>query len=491
MSHSFLYTLFIKSKECGRMKTWYQLFTRHGFNVTEVTTNRIDLSDETAHNTDYLLHVLKQLGINHEKEHNDLFLYQAPVTEDCLIEMLDFPTRGKTEACGYKKGETAIKIDEIDTYIAGLVRQFNRLDLFTTFSCDGHDKNPATIYFELSIDMAVVERLLKALSIKYRIRNHRVRFLLPRHVMNRRDILLTYAEKLSQLEPSFLTLSLDDMQQFLMDQTLEQLLKVDGASGYEYKIRELVAEKLIPYVDHLTYDDYGNLLAQKTYGNNSGPTLLLNAHLDVVESFSGSRQIMKHGNVWTSTDGILGADDRSGVAILLRLAEMLYTKSFNGTIKFIFTINEEVGLLGAKHVPDLFLWDVDAGIVLDRRGNRDIITGYGQEQFCHQAYGKYFVETASKLGMFDWSCQGGGSSDTRIWSEHGIPSVNLSVGYNYEHTEAEQVDTFAMQQTLQLVTQVVLNTVQLQRVLRERNKQGKNQKVLRYVTKNEQAMIIY
>ena len=54
---------------------------------------------------------------------------------------------------------------------------------------------------------------------------------------------------------------------------------------------------------------------------------------------------------------ILGADDRAGVAVLLNLAETLYqSPTFSGRIKFIFTVEEEVGLVGARNVDeDLFM----------------------------------------------------------------------------------------------------------------------------------------
>ncbi|WP_143521129.1 M28 family peptidase, partial [Pseudomonas sp. 2995-1] len=76
-------------------------------------------------------------------------------------------------------------------------------------------------------------------------------------------------------------------------------------------------------------DHAGNILAQKTYRNGSGPTILLNAHMDTVEAFVDGREIIKDGNLWSSSDGILGADDRAGVAVVLEMAKRLESSTFN------------------------------------------------------------------------------------------------------------------------------------------------------------------
>lgn len=91
-------------------------------------------------------------------------------------------------------------------------------------------------------------------------------------------------------------------------------------------------------VDYITVDHYGNLLAEKTYGNGNGPTILLNAHLDTVYEIEPGRTIQKNGTIWTSSEGILGADDRAGVAIIVMIAKYLNQSDFCGKVKFIFTV---------------------------------------------------------------------------------------------------------------------------------------------------------
>lgn len=256
------------------------------------------------------------------------------------------------------------------------------------------------------------------------------------------------------------------MKKQLFLQQLEHCLSINGESGNEQDIREFVSRTLQPHVDFLKVDSAGNLLAQKTCGTGNGPTILFNAHLDTVDVIDDNREIVKNGHIWSSSHGILGADDRAGVTVLLELAKRLNTTRFNGKVKFVFTVKEEIGLVGARALNEFFLWDVDAAFVVDRRGKGDIVTSCGgYEPFCHVSYGKFIEEVALSQGLEGWKCTPGGSSDTRVWASYGIQSVNLSVGYQHEHTEFETLDTNACYDTLNLLLGVLDKSRELGRVV--------------------------
>ncbi|MCE7792203.1 hypothetical protein K8O68_07160 [Salipaludibacillus sp. CUR1] len=70
-----------------------------------------------------------------------------------------------------------------------------------------------------------------------------------------------------------------------------------------------------------------------------------------------------------------------------------------------------------------------------------------------------------KSGFEGWQTVSGGSSDTRIWVEQGIQSVNLSAGYENEHTDDEVLDVDATYQTLKLVEAVFAQSKDLRRTL--------------------------
>jgi tripeptide aminopeptidase len=111
---------------------------------------------------------------------------------------------------------------------------------------------------------------------------------------------------------------------------------------------------------------------------------------------------------------------------------------------------------------------VDAAIVVDRRGTGDIVTSCGGYQsFCHENYGSFFEEAAKQLGLFGWKKTIGGSSDTRIWAENGIQSVNLSAGYMNEHSSSESLNIEACYNTVSLITAVFNDARNLQRTLKQ------------------------
>lgn len=110
-----------------------------------------------------------------------------------------------------------------------------------------------------------------------------------------------------------------------------------------------------------TGGDSGNLLGRMEGGNDEAPAILLNAHMDTVRPGEGIEPILKGGVIRSAGDTILGADDKSGIAIMLELAKVLKENDINhAPIEFLFTVSEEIGLLGAKHF--------DAGSLKSRFG---------------------------------------------------------------------------------------------------------------------------
>ncbi|GFZ80943.1 hypothetical protein GCM10010978_22510 [Compostibacillus humi] len=118
--------------------------------------------------------------------------------------------------------------------------------------------------------------------------------------------MLDLAEVLSLIQLDWLEHGIQYVEEQLLYHEIECLLSISGVSGEEDAVREVVKEKLTRYVDHITEDHYGNLLAEKTYGSGNGPTILLNAHLDTVDDIVEGRSIIKEGNIWSSSQGILG-----------------------------------------------------------------------------------------------------------------------------------------------------------------------------------------
>lgn len=143
-----------------------------------------------------------------------------------------------------------------------------------------------------------------------------------------------------------------------------QLMAIPGASGNEGAVMQCIADRLKSAgvkASALKFDnthkktplqgEVGNLIVQFP-GTKRGPRRMLSAHVDTVPVCVGSKPVRK-GNLVESADPNtgLGADDRAGASVLLATAErLLREKADHFPITFLWTVQEEVGLHGARHV---------------------------------------------------------------------------------------------------------------------------------------------
>jgi tripeptide aminopeptidase len=158
-----------------------------------------------------------------------------------------------------------------------------------------------------------------------------------------------------------------------------QLMAIRGKSGEEVAVAEFVKRQLVQAgakQSDIKFDtahkktpiegEIGNMVF-KLPGTMRGPRRLLMAHLDTVPTCQGSQPVKK-GNFVRSADPrtALGADDRAGVAVVLHAAlRMLYEQPRHPPLTFLWTVQEEIGLFGARYVrksllgkPQLaFNWD--------------------------------------------------------------------------------------------------------------------------------------
>ncbi|MFW6190653.1 MAG: beta-Ala-His dipeptidase [Candidatus Bipolaricaulota bacterium] len=140
----------------------------------------------------------------------------------------------------------------------------------------------------------------------------------------------------------------------------EEISAIPRCSGNEERIRDYVlgvGEKngLVSEVD-----EAGNVLLSETY-DAGGVNLVLQAHMDMVceknasvdHDFSSDPIELAEEDGWVTARGTtLGADNGIGVAIALALAAGDYG---SGTIDYLFTVDEERGLNGARNLPADFV----------------------------------------------------------------------------------------------------------------------------------------
>lgn len=137
------------------------------------------------------------------------------------------------------------------------------------------------------------------------------------------------------------------------------LVKIDSHSREEKEVAQYVKNHLEALGVKVSMDDAaekiggncGNLLARLS-GPLAGKVepLLFCAHLDTVTPGKGVKPVEEKGVIRSSGDTILGADDKSGLAVMLELVHVLKEDSIAfGEIELLFTVAEEVGLFGARN----------------------------------------------------------------------------------------------------------------------------------------------
>ena len=148
----------------------------------------------------------------------------------------------------------------------------------------------------------------------------------------------------------------------------------EGALAFELerRLEILGAETFVDGAAIKTGSDTGNLIA-RLKGSHEVPPLLLNAHMDTVQPGEGISVLFKDG-VFTS-DGrtILGADDKSAIAVILEALSVLREdQTPHGPIEIVLTTCEEAGLKGAKNL-DFNLLTAPYGYALDGSDTEGII----------------------------------------------------------------------------------------------------------------------
>ncbi len=161
-----------------------------------------------------------------------------------------------------------------------------------------------------------------------------------------------------------------------MDNTIIEyflsLIKIDSesknekavAEKLEKDLKELGAEVLFDKAQLKTGGNVGNLYAYIT-GSINKPPILFCAHMDTVKPGNGINPQIKDGIITSDGTTILGADDKSGITeIIWAIKELKESGEKHAPVEILFTISEEIGLQGAKHL-DYSLIRSKTGYALD------------------------------------------------------------------------------------------------------------------------------
>ena len=168
---------------------------------------------------------------------------------------------------------------------------------------------------------------------------------------------------------------------------------------------------------------------------------LICSHYDTVRHTPLSGYKIKK-DIITSIEGALGGDDRCGVAIALSLMQA-------GVLaNYAFFDEEECGAGGSRDFLIETPWiakESSCYIGLDRRGHEDAAV-----------YNYRSNKLLDVVGIYGFKEVNGTMTDVSI-IEEDLPkaTVNLSVGFNHEHTSNETIHIDVVMNTLQAMKEIV------------------------------------
>ncbi len=170
----------------------------------------------------------------------------------------------------------------------------------------------------------------------------------------------------------------------------EQISKIPRCTGKEEQIRHYVKVEAERFNFKTKIDKAGNLLVRTIPFRDRKSTIILQSHLDMVcekneainHDFSKDPLKLKvieiEGEKWLTAIGTtLGADNGVGIACQLAIMKRFHRgelKFDNSSLDFLFTVNEEAGLVGAFQIDENLIQGTKL-INLDGGGDDKVIIG--------------------------------------------------------------------------------------------------------------------
>lgn len=168
---------------------------------------------------------------------------------------------------------------------------------------------------------------------------------------------------------------------------------------------------------------------------------MFTSHLDTADRIQAVTKLYsrtEEGDEYIYTDGstILGADDKSGITV------MLYMMAHNIPGLYYFFIGEERGGIGSHALAGIFdeveyLANIKKCISFDRRRTCSVITHQMGRQCCSNEFGTALAREYNNNGLNLSLDTGGVYTDSASFIDDIPECTNISVGYNNEHTGRE------------------------------------------------------
>jgi tripeptide aminopeptidase len=133
-----------------------------------------------------------------------------------------------------------------------------------------------------------------------------------------------------------------------------ELCRIPSPFGQERACADRVIAELRTLGVAAEEDDAGNLVARiaprppAPHQTRSDRTVLLCAHLDTVQTDVPIEPVLVDGGWENAHEGILGADNKAAVAVILEVARRCAVEGSPVGLELLFTVAEEDALVGAK-----------------------------------------------------------------------------------------------------------------------------------------------
>lgn len=155
-------------------------------------------------------------------------------------------------------------------------------------------------------------------------------------------------------------------------ETFLSAVRVDALSLHERPMADFIRGSLSGLPLRIVEDgagrEYGgtsgNLICIPDTLDTSRPAIALVAHMDTPRPTSAVRPIAHPDRITSDGTSILGVDNRAGTSVLLLTLREIASKALRSNVIVVFTIAEEIGLFGSKHL-DLSPYNVRMGFVFD------------------------------------------------------------------------------------------------------------------------------
>jgi tripeptide aminopeptidase len=154
---------------------------------------------------------------------------------------------------------------------------------------------------------------------------------------------------------------------------LLELVRIDSVSREERDVarrikahcEELGAEVFIDGAGEQVGGNTGNVIARFPGTIPTAEPIMMSAHMDTVVPGRGVQPIVEGDIIRTDGSTVLGGDDKSGCSVIIETVRCLQEQNIpHAPIDAVFSICEEVGLLGAKHL-DMSKVRAKYGLVFD------------------------------------------------------------------------------------------------------------------------------